>query len=464
MNFKYKKLIKDSFIYAIGGIGSKIILFLLVPLYTNYLSKDEYGTADLIFTISQLIIPIVGLVIWDAVVRFALSKTEKKENVLLCSLIIWVISSTITITITPLLGLYDSIAEWKWYLAFYVILTIFNSIELNYIKAKEHNKLYSIISIIQTLSMALANILLIVIIPMGVKGYVISNIIGTFIASVGIFIFGRIYLDIRNSQYSADLMKRMLTFSVPLILNNLSWWVIYSANKIVIEAVVGASLLGVYTVATKIPSLINVLITIFQQSWTISSVNEIETSNDSDFYSNVFNAVCFVAFGMSFGIIIVIKPFMNLYVGIEFVDAWKYVPILLVGATFSAFASYFGTLLSAAKKTINGMIGTLVAAIINVVFTLLLINKLNIWAAVIGTFLSYLVMALIRMIDATRFIKIKIDYIRLIMNSLVLIINAVLVSLEIHIYLVSAVALLLFILINIKYIKSILTGLIKRKI
>ena len=154
MNNKYRNLLKDTAVFAMGGIGSKLILFLLVPLYTNYLSTEEYGIADLILTISQFIIPFVSLVVFEAVVRFALSKNEKKEDVLLCSFVVWGIGSFVTILATPLVGLYAPIAKWKWYLCIYVIINIFMNIELNYIKAKEQNKLYAIISIVQTLAMA----------------------------------------------------------------------------------------------------------------------------------------------------------------------------------------------------------------------------------------------------------------------------------------------------------------------
>lgn len=463
MKNKYKNLIKDTFVFAIGGIGSKIILFLLVPLYTNFLSTEEYGIADLVFTISQFLIPVFGMVIWDAVVRFALSRSEKKENVLLCSLVVWAISAAATIAFTPLLGLYEPISEWKWYLCIYVIINILTSIELNYIKAKEQNKLYSIISIVQTLSMALSNILFIVVVPMGVSGYVSANIIGVSASAIGIFIFGKIYKDIKNAHFSSELLKRMLAFSAPLILNNLSWWAIYSANKIILELALGASLLGIYTVATKIPSLINVFISIFQQSWTISSVKEVETTNDSDFYTDVFNAVSLVAFGMSIGIILVIKPFMNIYVGSEFVEAWKYVPLLLAGATFSAVSSYFVTLYAALKKSLNNMLTTLIPAALNIGLTLLLVNSMGIWAAVIGMASSYFVMALVRMIDVTRYIKIKIDTMRFALNSLILIAEAILVSMEISIYLVSAIAVILFVAINFKYLKRISLAIFKKK-
>ena len=78
MRNKVKKLIKDFFIFALGSLGSKVILFLLVPLYTSFLSTEEYGIADLIFTLTQVLVPIVSLSIWQGVIRFGLSKNQKK--------------------------------------------------------------------------------------------------------------------------------------------------------------------------------------------------------------------------------------------------------------------------------------------------------------------------------------------------------------------------------------------------
>lgn len=454
MNSKYKNLVKDTFIFAIGGIGSKLILFLLVPLYTNCLSTEEYGIADLIFTISQFIVPFVSLVIFDAVVRFALSKNEKKEDVLLCSLVVWAIGALVTIFATPLIGLYAPIAKWRWHLCIYVIINIFMNIELNYIKAKEQNKLYATISIIQTLAMALSNVLFIVIIPLGIDGYVFAHIIGNLIATLGIFIFGKIFRDIRGAKVSSSLLKQMLLFSAPLVLNNVSWWAIHSANKIIVELMLGASVLGIYTVATKIPSLINVLISIFQQSWGISSVKEIESSNESKFYSNIFEAFSFVSFAMGIGLILIIKPLMTVYVGKSFVEAWKYIPLLLASATFSAISSYFVSLYSALKKSLNNMITTLVGAVANVVVSVALINYIGLWGAILGTFAAYFLMGIVRMIDVTRFVKMKIDVGRFVINSIILIAEAVIVSFEIHIYLVSAIAILLFVIVNIKFLNS----------
>ena len=463
MGNKYIKLIKDTLVYAIGGIGSKMILFFLVPLYTNYLSTEEYGTADLIFTVSQLIVPFIGVVIQDAVVRFALSKEEQRENVLLSSLIVWFVGSLASVLITPLIGLYEPVAPWKWHLCIYMMINMMLLIGLNYIKAKERNKLYSAISIVQTFTMAVSNILLIAVFPLGVDGYVTANILGNLVAVVGIFIFGGIIGDLKRARLSLPLMKRMLLFSAPLILNNVSWWAIYSANKVIVELALGASVLGIYTVATKLPSLINVVISIFQQSWGISTVKEIESSNDTKFYSNIFGAFSFIAFAMSFGLILIIKPLMSVYVGDDFFIAWKYVPLLLAGATFSAISSFFVSLYAALKKSLNNMLTTLIGAVINVAACMLLINYVDLWGAVIATFLAYFVMATVRMIDVLRYIKIEICLPRFIINCTLLIADAVLVSLNVQIYLVAAVSLLLFLLVNMSLLKSLASLVFGRK-
>ena len=67
MKSKYKSLLKDTAIFAVGNMGSKMILFLLVPLYTNCLTKEEYGISELVFTLAQLLTPFFTVAIHEAI-------------------------------------------------------------------------------------------------------------------------------------------------------------------------------------------------------------------------------------------------------------------------------------------------------------------------------------------------------------------------------------------------------------
>ena len=283
---KYTRLIKDTFVFALGNLGSKLILFFLVPLYTNYLTTEEYGTADLVFTISQFLVPIFSVVIFDAVIRFGLSKDEKAEEVLLDGLIVWAVGTIGIIIVTPLFGFYKAVSDWKWYLCLYSSVSILYPVLMNYLKAIDRNKTYALISVLQTAILAALNIILLVVFRIGVKGYLLSNILALLVSSILVILIARIPAKLSKVKINKPLLRQMVVYSAPLILNNISWWVIHSSDKIMIEWMIGASALGIYTVATKIPSLINVIITIFSQAWGLSAVREFESTNDEKYYSD----------------------------------------------------------------------------------------------------------------------------------------------------------------------------------
>lgn len=429
-NSKYMSLMKDTLIFALGNIGSKLIVFFLVPFYTYYLTPDEYGVSDLVFTISQLAIPFFSIVIFDAVIRFALCYKERPQDVLLVGLLVWFGGSILALACTPLVELYKTVAPWKWYITAYISVNMLVSIELNYLKAINKNLLYSIICILQTLSLALINIVLVAHFKLGIKGYLIAYIGANIIAAVIALLFGKIFKDIRKAKFDKGLAKQMITYSTPLILNNLSWWVIQSSDKLMLESMVSATALGIYTVASRIPSLITVFISIFQQAWGISSIKEMDSSNDKSFYNNVFRGYTFLAYLGGIGLCTIIKPFMDIYVRSDsYGEVWRYVPLLIASAVFSAIAGYCGSMYGALKKSVNNMMTTLIAAIVNLIVNYVAILLVGLWGAMIGTVVAYLILAIIRIIDVERFVKIGIDWRKLIINFSLIIVQAVVVSL-----------------------------------
>lgn len=467
---KYKRLLTDTLIFALGNLGSKIILFFLVPLYTNFLSKEEYGTSDLVFTVAQLLVAFVSLVIFDAVLRFGLSIDANKPNVLKSSLLVVLIGSVVTVILTPLFRFYAPLAEWRWYLCVYVILNMAGSVELNYLKVIDKNKAYAIISVLHTLALAVANVILLTVLHWGIRGYLLSTIISSAVTVILAWFAGDIFSALKEGTVDKKLLKEMTRYSTPLILNNVSWWLIQSSDKIMVEAMVGAAALGLYTTATKIPSLINVIISIFSQAWGISSVREFETSNDKSFYSDVFVSYSVIGFGAAVCINVIVKPFMLIYVSDAFAESWKYVPLLLASASFSAVASYFGSLYGALKKSVNNMRSTVIAAIVNVIVNYVCISYLGTWGAIIGTVTAYALLAFYRMIDVLRYIKFDPKWKQFLTNVAIVILQAVLVSLDINIPVVSVIAVLAFAAVNrrelVKFVnmtKTILKGLKKGK-
>lgn len=455
MQGKYKNLLKDTLIFALGSFGSKIILFFLLPLYTNVLTREEYGTSELIYTVSQLLLPFLSLVIFDAVLRYGLKKSVKKEDVLVTSFFVITLGSLISLLISPIFSLYSSVAPWKWYLAFYIIGQMFNLTEFSYLKVVNKNKLYALFSVFQTLMLGLLNILLLLVFKTGIKGYLLSNILANMITAVLIFIVGNFYTAMAKGKVNKALLLDMIAYSSPLIINNVSWWVIQSSDKIMIEYMLSAAALGLYTVAAKIPSLINMIISIFSQAWGVSAIKEMESDNDKDFYSEVFDFYTMICFAAVIFLTAVIKIFMKVYVGKEFYEAWRFVPLLLVAASFSAVSSYFGSMYGALEKSVNNMWTTLISALINISLNYILIQKIGLFGALIGTLVAYLVIANLRMFDVLRFIKFKVDLLKYIACSLIVIIQAVLVGLNYRTNIVSILAILVFAIIQRENIRKV---------
>lgn len=128
MSGKLRELTGNTIIFSIGTIGSKLVLFFLVPLYTNVLSTDEYGVADFVQSLSQLVIPIISIMIQDAVLRFGLSKNYNSTIVLKNAMLVSTFGTIVGLLCIPLFSLYGAISEWSIYLYFISVVNMMQNI------------------------------------------------------------------------------------------------------------------------------------------------------------------------------------------------------------------------------------------------------------------------------------------------------------------------------------------------
>ena len=461
MDKKYRTLFTDALVFALGSLGSKLILFFLVPIYTNYLTTDEYGIADLVFTFVQLIVPFATVSIQNSLIRFGMEKNANKEETLKCSMAVILFSVVFTLVVTPFVGLYSAISDWKWYLAILVVLNGLSEVERSYLKVRDKNKSFAVISIIQTAVLAGCNILLLVVFKSGVSGYLLSNIIAVAVVCVITFFAAGIPKALTSAKLNVPLLKKMVVFSMPLVLSAVSWWVVHSSDRIMIELMIGESVLGLYTAATKIPSLINVVTSIFNQAWGLSSIREIDNPDKQHFYSKVFRMFSTALFMACIMLITILKPFLSVYFGADFRSAWVYTPLLLVAAVFFSLTAFIGSLYIALQKSLNDMITYLICAFVNVVVNFVGILFLGAWGAVIGTVTAFAVVLVIRIIDIKRYIDLNIGGVRFFLNAVIALAQAVCVSMDVYVYPVSAVAIVLFGALNYKEIAGFITSLTK---
>lgn len=451
---KYGELIKNIFVFAIGALGSKFTMFFLVPLYTNVLSDVEYGIADLVFTVGQLLVPVISLAIFNGLLRYGLEPEQHREDVWKCASIIFILGSVIMIMITPLISLYKPISKWSWYVCIYTILCFFSQNVFVYLKVKEKNIWYSVLNICQALLLVLCNCVFLIKFKLGIQGYLLSSLISTGITALLATFIGGTIKDLSIARYDKCLMKKMVYYSIPFIFNDISWWIIRSSDKVMIEWIIGGTYLGLYTAASKIPSFVTVFTSIFSQAWVLSSIKEYDSTNDTNFYSEVFQFFSVVIFGVCIFVIALIKPFMSIYVGDKFFEAWKYVPLLIVSAAFAAVVSFTSSLYGAMKKSKNIMSTTLIAGGINVIINYIFINLCGVWGALVGTVIAYSVVAVLRLLDIRRYININYNLPMFFGLTGLIMAEAILVSLDLHIIEVSLITILLYLLLTKKQLSQ----------
>ncbi|MDK8210357.1 oligosaccharide flippase family protein, partial [Bacillus subtilis] len=285
---KYKKLAINSIVFAIGNLGSKLISFLLLPLYTYYLEKNEFGTVDLLTTTLSLIIPIVTLSVFDAVLRFTMDKGYDNKIVLNNALLITLLGFIFSILLYPLVIIVFPFPKLLLY--FYVLLLIqsINSSLSQFVRALGKIKFFSTIGIIGALTVLVGNIVFLVMLHWGIEGYLISLIFSNIVCFMFTFFFGDIRKYISISKANLNVVKKMLIYSIPLIPNALMWWIMSLSDRYIISFFLGLGANGLYAVASKIPSLLNIINSIFFQAWQMSAIEESESKNKSEFYTKIF--------------------------------------------------------------------------------------------------------------------------------------------------------------------------------
>ncbi|CAH1232810.1 hypothetical protein PAECIP111891_07100 [Paenibacillus allorhizoplanae] len=461
MQKKYKSLFSNTIIFAIASLGSKFILFFLLPLYTNTLTTSEYGISDLLVTSANLIIPFITLSINDSILRFGLDKNINSGQVFKNTCLILLGSTALMLALYPFVGLFKPWASWVGYFVLITILQMFRSSFSLYLKSIDKIKIFALDSILYTFLLATGSIVLLLILKMGLNGYFIAMIFAMSVSLIFQIIAGKLYGYFINSNVNKDLLKKMLVYSIPLITNAASWWVINFSDRFMLNYFRTEVEVGLYSVASKIPSLVTTFSSVFLQAWVISSITEYDEKRDKGFYKRVFSIYSLFLVLTASTFMIIVKPFMSFYVGNDFMGSWKAVPYLLLGAIFYSYSPFFTAIYKSAKKNIREMTATLINAILNILLNLFLVPKYGLMGAVMATMIANLAVSMYCIFDSRRFFSFFIDFKILYFNFLILIIQCVVVSMDFHPVGVSLISVCLLLIVNYNNVISLFITLKK---
>lgn len=420
---RYGRLAKNSGIFAMANLGSHLITFVLVRFYTELLTSEQYGIVDFVVTTSSMLIPFLTLAITEAVLRFSIDQ-EEKPSIFTNGIFMAMLGSILFLIVGPAFFRGTSYEQYFIYLAILVFASSINMIMAQFTRGIGKVTTFAVAGIIKTLTLVCGNLFFLLGWGWGIEGYLLSVILSELASAVYLACGAQLYLYIRL-KCQKQLLKEMLRYSIPLMPNSLSWWVMNAADKYVILACLGTAANGLYAVAHKIPTLINFCNNIFFQAWQLSAVQEASSETKTEFYSRVFNVLSAMLCVVASLLILLVNPLTQIMVAASYGGVWKFTPFLIIAMVFSAFASFLGTNYVAMKETKGALITSFVGAVVNIALNLLLVGPYGINGTAIATMISFFIMWLLRAYDTRKFVSIKYDHWQLGFSIALLLLQAV---------------------------------------
>lgn len=406
---KKKQLAKNTIIIFLGKVCTQLISFFLLPLYTGYLTTSDYGIVDLITTYVTLLVPIITLELEMSIFRYLVdsrgkSKDEKKlisNNffILAYSLIIFIILYVIITCFWKF--------DYRWIILVNIIVCTLSGNLLQVARGLGKTIDYAISCIITGLVTVCSNILLIVVFNMGAKGMIISMALANGMCSLYLFLRLGLYKKINFSLIDKSLIKGMYKYSIPLIPNGVSWWIVNVSDRTIISYVLGAGANGLYAVSNKFPTILSSLLGIFNLSWSESAALHINSSDRDEFFSDISNTVVKLFTSLGVGMIACMPFVFPLLINAKYSDAYNYIPILILGAVFNVAICLYSAIYIAKKMTKQVANTSIIGAVINIVVNILLIKYIGLYAASLSTAVAYFAMMLYRHFDLKKYINIK---------------------------------------------------------
>ena len=450
---RYKKLLSNTVLFAIGTFSSKALVFLLMPLYTAVLSTEEYGTVDLIMQAGNLLLPLVSVGIINAIVRFGLDSSVRKSDVFTVGLMTVFCGFLVLLFFYPLLQKISYISDNIVLIYLFVLMSCLGSVCHQFVRSMELVKLYTIDGIFSTFTTIMFNILFLVVFKLGITGYVLATVCADFLSAFLLFLVARLHRYIHLKGLKKHIIVDMLKYAVPMIPNTMFWWITSASDRYIIAFYLGNDVNGLYAAASKIPTIITLFSSIFMDAWQMSAITEKGTIERNRFFTNVFGTYQALIFAVGSGLILCSKLLTMIMVSPAYYESWKFIPFLIMATSFSCLVSFLGSVYMVEKKSVLNFLTTAAGAVINIVLNFILIPRLGANGAALATFASYFTVFLLRAVDTKRFVKIRFSSLKLALNTILLLIQSLVMIFETPGWIVIEIGItVLMLLLNLKSI------------
>lgn len=406
---RQKELAKNTIILTVGKICTQFVSFLLLPLYTALLAPEEFGIVDLFNTYISLFTPICNWQFENGLFRFMIDERNDFDGQKK-------IFSTVFMTNIAQAGIYILLfaafqgfihSEYKIFLALDVTFNIFLNTLLQFPRGLGKNVIYSVGSFVSAITTVVLNIIFIAVLHWGAYGIFTATLIGKIITIAYLFVTMKTWRYVSLKDADRTVFRDVAKYSLPLVPNQLSWWVIGASDRTVVSHFINVSANGIYSVANKFSTVYVTFYNLFNLSWTESVSLHMNDSDRDEFLTDVINTMFNLFAAVDIGIIACMPFLFKLdFINVQYDEAYYQIPILMVAVLCQVVVGLYSVVYVALKKSKEIARTSFLAAIINISVDLALIKLIGLYAASVSTLVAYATMALYRYFDAKKYVNV----------------------------------------------------------
>jgi O-antigen/teichoic acid export membrane protein len=383
MNDFGRKLLTHSGIYFVGNIMMRAVGFLMLPIYTRYLSPADYGIIELLAMTIDLVGILLGLRIGQAIFRFyhEYENTRDRHSVISTSLYLVGVLNFLGVLLLvifsqPLSDMIFGGEEGRHWLMVFSLSLFFHSyieIPMIYLRILQRPWLYVSFSCLRVLLQVVLNIWFIVFLGMRVEGMIYSAVI-----SGGVMALLLIAFTLRHTgwRWSKEQAKQMTIFSLPMVLTSLVSFYITFGDRYFLRAWASLEEVGLYALGYKFGFLLGFIIAgPFSNIWDAEKYRVYALPEARSIFQQTFLGYSAVLLVAVTGISLFIEDLLRIMSAPAFWSAHQVVPLVLLAYLFNAWYGFTNMGILVRKKTMEMTWGTLLAALVATIFYVLLIPR-----------------------------------------------------------------------------------------
>ena len=387
---------RHAAIYSLGNILAKLTSFLMLPIYTRYLTPADYGVLELLQMTIDLVGMLAGVTLASSVFRFYAEYDEDERKSVVSTAAIGVVTlaslaAVLGIVAAPMLSavILREHGDALYFRLFFLIF-VANTAELvpfMMCRALHRSRLVVTLNLARLVALLTLNIVFVVHLRMGVTGILISSLVVSSLMALGMttFLFRQV-----GYSFSPAKFKEMAAYSYPVIFVSLGNFFLLFSDRYFLNHYVGTAAVGIYALATRFAVLLGALVyNPFMQIWGPQRFAIAKQPKARDVFSRVFVYINICLGVVALAISLFAHDVLKVMADRAFVSAYQLIPLLLVVQIVHFWSGYNNLGLLITKTTKKFAFGSLVAVPSVLLLNFLLVPRYGMMGAVIATFAAY---------------------------------------------------------------------------